>query len=32
MKNGYKLQAYPIKLENNDFQADKIKQKLLLTL
>ena len=21
MKNGYKLQAYPIKLENNDFPS-----------
>ena len=32
MKNGYKLQAYPIKLENNDFPSGQDKAEALVNL
>ena len=30
MKNGYKLQAYPIKFENNDFPSGQDKAEICL--
>ena len=32
MKNGYKLQAYPIKLENNDFPSGQDKAEAFVNL
>ena len=32
MENGYKLQAYPIKLENNDFPSGQDKAEAIVSL